>query len=266
VAVRDVEVGGSPVRVHETGSGPAVLFLHGSGPGTTGWAAWRRVAEALSADRHVVVIDQAGFGATPVPDGGPAGLSLWTAQALGVMDALGIERFAVVGHSMGGAVALGVAAARPDAVSHVVGVGSMGAQMPLPPALDALWGAEVSLAGARAVLQLLFHDLDLVTDAAVQARYDAMQAGAAAFEPLFPAPRDRWVADLSFPPSRLAAVRAPVLLVHGAQDRITPLRDAALPLLEALPDVRLHVFGRCGHAPTVERPDDLIDQLRRFLD
>ena len=114
-------------------------------------------------------------------DTGPRGmrsrLEMWTAQAAGLMDALGIERYAVMGHSMGAAVALSLAASRPDAVTRVVGVGAMGAQMPLPPALDALWAARPGRDDARDLLRLLFFDPALVTEAAVDARYDAMLAG-----------------------------------------------------------------------------------------
>ena len=56
-----------------------------------------------------------------------------------------------------------------------------------------------------------------------------------------------------------------MLLVHGAEDRVTPLRTAALPLLEHLADVRLHVLGRCGHVPAVEHPHDFRRLLSDFL-
>jgi 2-hydroxymuconate-semialdehyde hydrolase len=261
---RSVDVGGSPVRVHELGAGPPVLLLHGSGPGTTGWGAWAPVAPALATRHRVVVPDQAGFGATPAPGGARPGLRSWSAQAAGLMDALELERYAVVGHSMGGAVALALAAAKPDAVTRVVGVGAMGAPMALPPALDRLWGARPGQ--ARAVLELLFHDQARVTDTAVLVREAAIAAGAGAFAPLFPAPRNRWVRDLSLEPATLAAIAVPVLLVHGAQDRITPLRDAALPLLESLADVRLHAFGGCGHVPAIEHPDAFLRLLADFLE
>jgi 2-hydroxymuconate-semialdehyde hydrolase len=263
---RTVDVAGSPVDVHVLGDGPPVLLLHGSGPGTTGWGAWRPVAATLAGRHRVVVADQAGWGGTPVPRGlARPGLDGWTAQAAGLMDALGLARYAVVGHSMGGAVALALAAAHPDRVTRVVGVAAMGAPgLPLTAALDRLWAARPGQ--ARDLLGLLFHDSACATAAAVAAREEAMAAGAETFAPLFPPPRARWVADLTISARALASIAAPVLLVHGAQDRITPLREAALPLLDAVPDVRLHVLGRCGHVPAVEHPDAFLALLSDFLE
>jgi 2-hydroxymuconate-semialdehyde hydrolase len=57
-----------------------------------------------------------------------------------------------------------------------------------------------------------------------------------------------------------------VLLVHGAQDRVVPLRDSLLPLLELLPEVRGHVFGRCGHASPLERTAEFNQLLTPFLE
>ena len=248
------------VHLHELGTGPAVLLLHGSGPGTTGWGAWRRPAGALASRHRVIVPDQAGFGDTPVPVGLPGRRSLWTAQALAVLDALEVDRCAVVGHSMGGAIALSMAATQPERITRVVAVSTMGAPMPMSPALDRLWAAPSGAAGARELLGLLFDDQALVTEDAVEARWAAMEAGADAFARLFPPPRERWVRDLTLTPEELRAVRAPVLLVHGTRDRITPLADAGMPLLECLTNAALHVFGRCGHVPAVEHPE-AFDQL-----
>ncbi|NYE36795.1 pimeloyl-ACP methyl ester carboxylesterase [Nocardioides cavernae] len=264
----DLDVGGvrSQVHVHEAGAGPAVLLLHGSGPGTTGAGAWSVTMEALQDAHRCVAPDQAGFGRTPLPDGSRGGLATWTAQAGALMDALGHTSYAVVGHSMGGAVALALAAAMPDRVTHVVAIGTMGAPgAPLSPDLDALWAAPPTPAGARDMLGRLFLDRALVTDRAVAARAEAMQQGAEAFAHLFPPPRERWVEDLTLDPDRLAGIRAPVLLVHGADDPVTPLAESALPLLPLLADVRLHVLGRCGHAPAVERPAELQQVVGAFL-
>jgi 2-hydroxymuconate-semialdehyde hydrolase len=277
-AERAVTVGGTVVRVHVAGAGPAVLLLHGSGPGTTAWGAWRAAAGVLARHAQVVAPDQAGFGGTPVVPGATAGRALWTAQAAGLMDALGIDRYAVAGHSMGGAIALSLAAARPDAVRAVAAIATLGAPMPLPDSLDRLWAARPTPAGAAAVQALIApapapgpvapgdDPGDPVDRAAVAARLEAMRAqGGDAYAALFPPPRDRWVRDLALAPAELAAVRAPVLLVHGARDRIVPLR-AALPLVERLPDARLHVLGLCGHAPHAECPDTVLPLLADFLE
>ena len=126
-----------------------MLLLHGSGPGTTA-AAWAPLIAALAPRHRVIAPDLLGFGASPTP--GRASLrAAWTAQALELMDALGIETFAVVGNSAGGAIALSLACARPRAVTRVVAVGSMGHPMPLPAGLDALWGYGRAARQARAL-------------------------------------------------------------------------------------------------------------------
>jgi 2-hydroxymuconate-semialdehyde hydrolase len=265
---RTVEVAGSPVHVLDVGAGAGrtVLMLHGSGPGTTGAGAWAATAAALAGSHRVVAPDQAGFGGTPLPPGTSGGLQVWTEQAAGLMEALGETSYAVVGHSMGGAVALALAAARPRQVTRVVAVATMGAPgAPLSADLNAVWAAAPGRAGARDMLGRLVLDQSLVTEEAVAARASAMEAGAEPFAAMFPPPRTRWVDDLTLSATTLAAVRAPVLLVHGAQDRLTPLPTAALPLLDHLADVRLHVLGRCGHAPPVEQPAAFRELLAGFL-
>jgi pimeloyl-ACP methyl ester carboxylesterase len=238
------------------GSGPPVLLLHGSGPGTTA-AAWTPLVAALAPRFTVVAPDLLGFGESPRAEG-PL-LAAWTEQALALMDSLGHERFAVVGNSAGGAVALSLARARPRAVTKVVAVGSLGFPSPIAPGLEALWAAE----SARAVAEL-------ITYAPPSEEVVAARAAAMTTQPwyreLFPAPRQRWVDALALTREELAAVQAPVLLIHGAQDRIVPLRENFLPLLETLPDVRGYVFGRCGHGSPVEHTAEFNRLVTSFLE
>jgi 2-hydroxymuconate-semialdehyde hydrolase len=245
------------------GSGPPVLLLHGSGPGTTA-AAWAPLIAALAPRHRVIAPDLLGFGTAPRPSGSLR--SAWTAQALELVDSLGLSSFAVVGNSAGGAIALSLACARPRALTRVVAVGSMGHAMALPAGLDELWSYSTpSLEAAHALLELLNFDAGTVAAEAVEARYQATLAQPW-YPELFPAPRQRWVDDLALTREELAGISAPVLLVHGAQDRVIPLRDAFFPLLELLPDVRGHVFGRCGHASPVERADEFNRLLTTFLE
>jgi len=254
------------------------MLLHGSGPGTTA-AAWSSLAAAFAGTFRVIAPDFAGFGASepwraargaasPGADAGrPYGRAAWTEQVLGVADTLGLERFAVVGNSMGGAIALSVAAARPDAVTKVVGIGTLGVDMPLPAGLDALWSYTPGREHARGLLELLHADRAYVTEAAIEARLRATlePKPRAAFAEMFPPPRERWVRDLALGPEELRAIGAPVLLVHGAQDRVVPLESSTLVLLGLLRDVRAHVFGGVGHASPVERPAELARLLTTFL-
>ena len=137
--------------------------------------------------------------------------------------------------------------------------------MSLPEGLDQLWAYEPSAGAARALIELLNHDPAAATPDAVEARLQATLAQPH-YPSLFPAPRQRWVDDLSLSEAQLAEIEAPVLLVHGAQDRVVPLEHSALPLLRLLPDVRLHVFGATGHASPIERTSEFNRLLTTFLE
>src|SRR4051794_22938704 len=113
------------------GSGPPVLLLHGSGPGTTA-AAWAPLIAALAGSHRCLAPDLPGFGdalARPIEE--------WVGTMAALVDEVG--PCAVVGNSAGGALALALAYARPRVISRVVAVGSMGFPMPLPIGLDSLW-------------------------------------------------------------------------------------------------------------------------------
>jgi pimeloyl-ACP methyl ester carboxylesterase len=89
---------------------------------------------------------------------------------------------------------------------------------------------------ARALIELI--NRPRRRDAEASRRATARRWRQPWYRELFPPPRQRWVDDLALTRAELEAIAAPVLLVHGAQDRVVPLRDSFLPLLEALPDAR----------------------------
>lgn len=268
----EVEVDGLRTVLIDTGepeggaSGPPVLLLHGSGPGVSAAANWRPVVPALSATRRVVAPDQLGFGGTATGEARTYGRGPWTDHALGVLDALGVDRVDVVGNSMGGAIALSMAAARPAAVRRAVLMGSMGVAMPLPAGLDGVWRYEPSEEEMRRVIGLFAHDRALITDALVRARYEGSLAPAPrdSWAAMFPPPRQRWLDDLALSGAELAALDLPVLLVHGRDDQVVPWASSAL-LAELLPDVRMHLLGACGHWTMIERTADFLGVVEPFL-
>ena len=267
-----LDVAGVSTAVIDTGppagaGAPPVLLLHGSGPGVTAAANWRPVIPALSGDRRVIAPDQLGFGGTATGAQRTYGRGAWTGHALALLDTLGVGTVDVIGNSMGGAIALSMAAARPTAVRRIVLMGSMGVAMALPPGLDTVWGYTPGVEQMREVIGLFAHDRGLITDELVEMRYRASLSPPVrdSWQAMFPEPRQRWVDDLALSGAELAAIGAPVLMVHGRDDRVMPWQVSSARLLELLPDARLHVLSGCGHWTMIEKTADFLAVVQPFL-
>jgi pimeloyl-ACP methyl ester carboxylesterase len=272
VPAGQLDVAGVATAVIDTGTpagaaAPPALLLHGSGPGVTATANWRAIIPALSAGRRVIAPDQLGFGGTATGERRTFGRTAWTDHALALLDTLAIGTVDIIGNSMGGAIALSIAAARPEAVRRVVLMGSMGVAMALPPGLDQVWGYTPGMEQMRRVMGLFAHNRDLITDELVELRYRASVDPPVrdSWAAMFPRPRQRWVDDLALSGAELAAIRAPVLLVHGRDDRVVPWRSSSAQLLELLSDARLHVLSGCGHWTMIERTADFLAVVQPFL-
>ena len=138
----------------DSGSGqPLVVLLHGlPGPGVSAAANWRPVIPALAQSRRVIAPDQLGFAGTASGEKHIYGRAAWTDHALALLDTLGVTEVDVIGNSMGGAVALSMAAARPATVRRIVLMGTMGVAMALPPGLDTIWSYSPGVEAMREVI------------------------------------------------------------------------------------------------------------------
>ncbi len=198
-----MSAGGIETNYHDEGRGPAILFIHGSGPGVSAWANWRLTVPALSSSYRVVAPDMVGFGFSDRPAGAAYTKETWVAQAVGLLDALGIEKAHVVGNSFGGAIALALAIRHPERVGRLVLMGAVGVPFPVTPGLDAVWGYEPSLGAMKKLLDIFAYDRGLVNDELAELRYRAsVRPGfQESFSAMFPAPRQRWVDALASPES-----------------------------------------------------------------
>ena len=238
--------------------------MHGIGGSS---ASWQGVITGFAATHHVVAIDLPGHGQSDVPDPvgtdySVAGLARAVTEAL---DQLGLERVTLVGHSLGGAVAMTAALTAPDRVERLVLVDSTGLGDEISADLVELLDAPPSEDASRALLQLFFHDPRLVLDAGVTEHHTALtRPGAhAALRAIggqtFTAAGRQAVRD-----SRLDEITQPVLVVWGEHDRVIPAAHAETARA-VLADVEVAIIPGTGHAPQVEDPDAFAAVLAQFL-
>ena len=239
------------LAVDDGGQGAPVIFVHSlAGTG----AHWSAQLEHLRRSRRAVAFDLRGHGSSEPPKDGYA-IAAVAGDIGAVADALGLERFALVGHSMGGGVALAYAGAHPERVASLLLLDSIGDGMQIPaaamrPFLDALdspayletiEGYWNTIAGPNsAVRERLMHDLRATPRETVVAGFKAV---------------------LRFDPKpALARFRGPTLAV------VTPSNDfpASLHRLKGGPPHR--VIEGTGHWIQLDQPAELNRILEQFLE
>jgi rifampin ADP-ribosylating transferase len=237
--------------------GTPVLFLHGF---TDSWFSFSPVLDRLSPGMRAIVPSQRGHGDSERPFCCYA-ISDLAADAVALLDALGIERAAVVGHSMGSIVAQRVAIDSPERVERLVLVGS-GAS----PATKAVVALNEEVQGLA----------DPISPDFVREFQVTMLSA-----PLPAAFLAGLIAESGKPPARvwrdalggmlaggaeedLFRIAAPTLVVWGEDDPVF-LREDQERLVSTIPGARLLVYEGTGHSPNWERPDRFAGDLREFL-
>jgi len=261
---------GIRTNYHDQGTGAPVLLIHGSGPGVSAWANWRLLLPVLAQTRRVIAPDLRGFGYTERPvnpaEASAYTMATWVQQAVGLLDALGIEQTDLVGNSFGGALALALAIAHPQRVRRLVLMGSVGVPFAITPGLDAVWGYTPSLDNMRRLLDIFAFDRSLVNDELAALRYQAsIQPGfQEAFAAMFAAPRQRWVDAMASSEADIRALPHETLVVHGREDMVIPLANS-LTLSQWIARSQLHLFGQCGHWTQIEHAARFAQLVESFL-
>ena len=257
---------GIRTNVHDVGSGPPVLLIHGSGPGVSAWANWRLVMPELAEQARVIAPDMVGFGFTDRPTGQRYDMDTWVAQAVGLLDALDIERTDLVGNSFGGALAMALTIRHPKRVRRLVLMGSVGVPFAITPGLNAVWGYSPSFQAMRGLLDLFAYDRALVNDELAQLRFEAsIRPGfQESFSAMFPAPRQRWVDAMTSSEADIRRIAHETLVIHGREDQVIPLANS-LTLAQWIARAQLHVYPQCGHWTQIEHAARFAELVGHFL-
>lgn len=263
-----VRVGARELFVTEAGSGPALVLLHGGGPGASGVSNYSRNIDALAERFRVIVPDMPGYGRSSkdLDQSDPFGDLAFAVR--GLLDELGVDAAHLVGNSYGGAAALRLAMDRPDKVNRLVlmGPGGVGTTRGAPTAglkslLAYYEGDGPSLEKLENFIRryLVFTGED-VPQAVIEERYRAsLDLDVIANPPLRkpkPGPAAiRTLLKMDFTrDKRLAEVQVPTLVLWGADDKVNK-PSGGRQLAQTMQNCDLYVVANTGHWVQWERAD-----------
>lgn len=269
-----VAVDGRPIFFAEAGSGPAVVMLHGGGPGASGVSNYSRNIDALAQHFRVIVPDMPGYGRSDkyVDHSDPFG---YLAEVIrGLLDELRIDTAHLVGNSYGGAAALRLALDTPQRVGKLVlmGPGGVGTTRGVPTAglksLLAYYGGDGPSRDklAKFIRNYLVYDGASVPEDLIELRYQASIVPDVVANPPLRRPsslRTLWRMDFTRD-ARLATLQTPTLVLWGRDDKVN--RPAGGPmLLNAMPNAELVMTSHTGHWMQWERAELFNQLVTEFL-
>lgn len=242
-----------------------VIFIHGSGPGASGYSNFQFNIEAFTAAGYrVLIIDLPGYGFTSKPQEALYTLDFFVGYLKEFVDALDLQQLILVGNSLGGAIATGFTLEYPQQVSHLILMASGGleerevyfqtegiqAMVKYP-----LGSPEFTRDVLQRLLGLLVFDQAQVTEALVSQRWQILQLQ-----------NPQALVTMSVPnlTERLGEIQCPVLAFWGANDKFCPI-SGARTLVENCNDAKIHMLTKCGHWVMVEYADYFNGQCIDFL-
>ncbi len=271
-----IEIHGQPVTFHMLGEGPPILLLHGI---TSSSSTWKAVTPHLAENYTVIAPDLLGHGRSAKPQGDYS-IGGYASGVRDLLVALDIPKATVVGHSLGGGIAMQFGYQFPQRVARLVLVDSGGIGKEVSPALRA-----AALPGSEFVLPLLFtpalHDVLFglrrgLAKVGLNPNAD-LDGVAQGFASLTRADARRAFLDtvrsVINPSGQRVSARdrlyltsdIPSLIVWGDQDRIIPVEHARIAH-ELMPGSRLEIFEGAGHFPFNSEPVRFAKLLREFIE
>lgn len=264
-----VQAGENRLHYHEAGEGPALLMIHGGGPGAGGWSNYRRNVDAFAQHFRVIIPDLPGFNKSDkrVIEGSLYGYLAESMRHL--LDALNIEKAHIVGNSLGGATALKLAIDTPERAGRLILMGPGGGLQLFTPrpseGVKHLFtyyeGEGPTREKLTGFLGCMVHDRSMITEELFEERLAAS---------LQPGLKESWPFNPKRPPildelwRDYNRIQSPTLIVWGRDDRTLTI-DNAWAMVNQIPDVRLHVFGKTGHWAQWERAEEFNRLVLGFL-
>lgn len=276
MAPHTVVLHGHDLSYVDSGSGPVVLFIHGI---LGSQRQWEHLIDKMDDDHRVLLPDLFGHGESAKPLGDYS-LSAHAAAMRDLLDHLGIEQVTLVGHSLGGGIAMQFFYLFPERVERLVLVSSGGL------------GREVSVLLRSATLPGAEQVLSVIASTPVLSHVEALGRGASkvgwrpgadvgAVWRGFSSLRDRESRRAFLATTRAVidiggqsisahdhlqgALPIPTMIVWGTKDRMIPASHA-LSVEKELPDCRVEMFEGAGHFPHLDDPDRFARVLREFID
>lgn len=262
-----IDAGGIRTHYLEAGEGPVLLLIHGGGAGADSLGNWAGCFTHFAPHFRVIAPDMVGFGKTdkPSPDDYRYDQPGRNRHMADFIEAMGLSDIAVVGNSMGGATAIGVALDRPEVIAKIVLMGSAGLPIPERPSPQLLHNLQYdfTLDGMRRVIAGLTAPGYIPTDDMVSYRYNIVDdpASRAALAAINAETRK---GTLNYDEDRLRTIEHPVLVVNGKEDGVSIL-PRAYRFLKLLPNSWGYIVPHCGHWAMIEAPDDFCGAVKRFL-
>ncbi len=265
--------GGLAVHLRDEGprNAPVLVLLHGSNADLHTWDAWTR---ALAGQFRVIRFDQIGHGLTGPNPAGRHSLDDMVATTEKVRAKLGIERMALAGNSMGGAIAARYAMVHPQHLSALIlidaggapqpagrkGRGNIGFTLAATPGVNLLMRSITPRSIVERSLRQSVSNQAVVTDAAVERYWELLRypGNRAATAERFATPRK------AFSERDLATIKAPTLILWGEKDKLISVAGARW-YNAGIAGSRLKTYPRIGHLPQEEAAEATAAEVRAFL-
>ena len=255
---------GLNIHYHETGKGEPVIFLHGSGPGASGYSNFKGNFPVFAdAGFRALVPDLPGFGLSSKPEDAQYTLDFFVAGVHGLVERLDLSRFTLLGNSLGGAIAIKYALDHPQLVSRLIlmapgGVEELSTYLQMEgisKMIQVFSAGPMDTESMRRLLTLQLFDASHITEELL-----AERVGVCAEQP-------RTVLSTMRVPNmapRLGEIKCPVLGFWGTNDRFNPV-GGAMKILENCPNARFVLLNRCGHWVMVEHRELFNRECLTFL-